>query len=169
MCRNSTSHGEGKGGRTGLGCLKEKMHLVSATSLRTSMTPIFMARNHLPRDWWDEGKGWLRWVLSICHPVGYPGVPRGARSWASLPSTSSYRPWEEIGPGSPGPGAQSALGALAHEGQGWQIEGVTHPLQHPQEGRSPTSAWTGLFKLLVSVNKLPLYELKKKKKKKKRR
>lgn len=52
--------------------------------------------------------------------------PLAARSWASLPSTSSCELLEATGTTNPGPGAQAALRALARAGlKIGRIEDVT--------------------------------------------
>lgn len=87
-----------------------KMYLVSATPLRPSLTlrSNWSLWQGSHKDWWDESKGWWRWVLSICcHDVGCSGC---ARSWASVfsSSNSGHRKKSDLGPG-----AQPSLRAVA--------------------------------------------------------
>lgn len=149
-----------------------KMYLVSATPLCPSLTLrsnwSLWQGNHLLCDWRDESKGWWRWVLSICcHDVGCSGC---ARSWASLFSISNSGPQEEIGPWTRGPVISQGPCPLGMKIG--QMEDVTYPLwQHLQEGgwgggSCGCHLWTELLKLLFSINKWPLCQLKKEKIKK---
>ena len=136
MHRNGTSQGERKKERTGhqpqpsggwrRKCIWCVPRLCSLQRHFHACHWSLWQGNHLPCNWWDEGEGWLRWVLSTrCH-AGCPGCRpqrQGAGHYCplhKLQATGGNRTK------TPGPGAQSALRALARSGMKiGQIEDVT--------------------------------------------
>lgn len=52
--------------------LKERSYLIPIISLHPSMVPLSMSFIFLTKsNWWNEGKGWPRWVLTIHGNVGF--------------------------------------------------------------------------------------------------
>lgn len=118
----------------------------------------FRQGNYLPCNWWDEGEGWSKWVLSICFHVGCPGCsPEMQRLGITLLSTSNSGTQEEIGPRLLDQGPVSTQSPCSLRDEDWvECESHSHPLwQHPQEGgRCDHHLWIEFLKLLLSVNKL---------------
>lgn len=120
--RNGTSQGETKEGRTGhqpwtsggwrrecVCCLPHLWHISNT----------LLARNCLPSDWQNEGKGWQRRVLPVCSHVGFPRCGLEVQGAGITALHSKLWATGENRTKTPGPGAQSALSACLFWDEDW--------------------------------------------------